>query len=368
MGSVVSGVGAALGLGGGAQAPNLVNPTNQGQINQAYGNTQQSLQQQQDLLKALQAQNGTQNQSQVYNQLQQVASGQGPNPAQAMLNNATGQNVANQAALAAGQRGGSANAGLIARQAAQIGSNAQQQAVGQGAALQANQSMGALQAAGNIAGQQVGNQLSANQLYSNSALQGQQNLMGAQGNFNNAQNQQYGQQLQNQQQQGGNLLNTVGGILNPAGAALPMIAGLFKGGGGSSGGASTPVASARPGADQLMPFAQGGQVPATPKSHFGMFAHGGKVDALTAPGERYLPPSEVKAVAEGHKSPMSAGSVIPGTPKVGGAKDSYANDIVPKKLEVGGIVLPRSVTQAPDKDQKSREFVAAVLKQKAMKK
>lgn len=368
MGSVVSGLGSALGLGGGVQAPSLTNPTNSGQLGQAFNNTQNSLQQQQELLKALQAQNGTQNQSQVYNQLQQVASGQGPNPAQAMLNNATGQNVANQAALAAGQRGSSANAGLIARQAGQIGANAQQQAVGQGAALQANQALGAMQAAGNIAGQQVGNQLSANQLYSNSALQGQQNLIGAQQGFNNAQNQQYGTQLQNQQQQGGNLMNTVGGIANAAGPALATIFGGPIAGaaaGAVLGGGNTN--SARPGADTIMPFAEGGQVPATPKSHFGMYAHGGKVDALTAPGERYLPPSEVKAVAQGHKSPMQAGHVIPGKPVVGGAKDSYANDIVPKKLDVGGVVLPRSVTQAPDKDQKAREFVAAILKQKAMK-
>lgn len=77
-------------------------------------------------------------------QLQGVANGTGPNPAQAMLNQQTGQNVANQAALMAGQRGAGANAGLIARQAAQQGAATQQQAVGQGATMQAQQQLGAL--------------------------------------------------------------------------------------------------------------------------------------------------------------------------------------------------------------------------------
>ena len=48
-------------------------------------------------------------------------------------------------------------------------------------------------------------------------------------------------------------------------------------------------------------------------------------------------------------------------PKVHGARDSYDNDVVPKKLEEGGIVLPRSVTQAPDADKKAQMFVEAIF-------
>src|SRR5277367_507561 len=59
-----------------------------------------------------------QSQQQLLGQLQQGAQGQGPNPALAQLNQTTGQNVANQASLMAGQRGASQNAGLMARQAA----------------------------------------------------------------------------------------------------------------------------------------------------------------------------------------------------------------------------------------------------------
>lgn len=81
-------------------------------------------------------------------QYQGIANGTGPNPAQAMLNQQTGQNVAQQAALMAGQRGASQNVGLIARQAGQQGANIQQQAVGQGASMQAQQSLAALQGLG----------------------------------------------------------------------------------------------------------------------------------------------------------------------------------------------------------------------------
>lgn len=75
-----------------------------------------------------------------------IAAGQGPNPAQTMLNRATGQNVANQAALMAGQRGAGANVGLMARQAAQQGAATQQGAVGQAASMQAQQQIAAMQA------------------------------------------------------------------------------------------------------------------------------------------------------------------------------------------------------------------------------
>lgn len=93
-------------------------------------------------------------------------------------------------------------------------------------------------------------------------------------------------------------------------------------------------------------------------------AKGGKVPAMVSPGERYLPPSEAKKVVDGKKSAMSAGEKIPGKPKVGGAKNSYANDTVPKTLEAGGIVIPRSVTQGKDAQSQAHKFVAAHFKQR----
>ena len=105
VGGAVSGIENSLGLNDSYQgnAANIQQGTNAGQLNQAYNQAQTGLSQQQQFAGQAAAQNGLSNQSQVYNQLAGVASGQGPNPAQAQLANATGANVSNQAALMAGQ-------------------------------------------------------------------------------------------------------------------------------------------------------------------------------------------------------------------------------------------------------------------------
>jgi hypothetical protein len=227
-----------FGLGGGAsgtgisgpQGTNLINTTNAGQVNQAYNGAQNALGQQQSLLAALQAQNGLGNQSNVYGQLQGIAAGTGPNPAQTMLNQATGQNVANTAALQAGQRGASQNVGLIARQAGQQGAATQQQAVGQAATMQANQSLNAIGQAGSIANTQAANQIGSTQAL-NAAAQGEQaNILGAGSNLNSAN---VGMQA-NMNSVNGQLANTgmqgqqnlIGGAIGGVGTAL----GLAKGG------------------------------------------------------------------------------------------------------------------------------------------
>ncbi len=127
-----------------------------------------------------------------------------------------------------------------------------------------------------------------------------------------------------------------------------------KGGGGISfGDVAKGVAAVAP--YVAMAFAaKGGQA-------------GSRVQAMVSPGERYLPPAVVQQVASGRKDPMKAGEKIQGTPKVGGAKDSYANDTVPKTLESGGIVLPRHVTQGKDAPEKAAEFVRAILARKGLK-
>lgn len=118
-------------------------------------------------------------------QYQNIANGTGPNPAQAALNNATGQNVANQAALMAGQRGAGANVGLLARQAAMQGANTQQQAIGQSAEMQAQQQIAGLsglaqqqqaiggtnQSVAGIAGQQLAAQQAQQQALAAQAAQ-----------------------------------------------------------------------------------------------------------------------------------------------------------------------------------------------------
>ncbi len=227
-----------LGLGGGAsgtgyappQAAQITPGTNQQQVGQSYADNQAALAGQQNLLNAIQGQNGLGNQSQVYNQLQQVAAGQGPNPATALLNNATGQNVQQQAALMAGQRGSSANAGLLARQAGQLGAATQQGAVGQAAALQAQQSLGALGQAGQLATTQAGQQIAAQGANTQAQQAEQANLLNslAQQNQANVSSQNSvnaaNAGLASTQMQGQKGL--IGGVLGGVGSAL----GLAEGG------------------------------------------------------------------------------------------------------------------------------------------
>jgi hypothetical protein len=224
-------VGGLVGLGGGAAGTNfagpsatpLIVPTNAQQLSSAYTGVQGGLTGQQNLLAALQAQQGIQNQSQVYGQLQGVASG-AVNPAQAQFNQNTAANVANQSALMAGQRGAASNVGLMARQAAQQGAATQQQAVGQEAAQQAQNQIAAIGAAGNLATTQAGQQIGQTNANAQAQLAEQQALFGAtqgynsaqvaqQSNINNANASLAGTQMQGQQ-------GLLGGAMNAAGAAL----------------------------------------------------------------------------------------------------------------------------------------------------
>lgn len=394
MGGLVSGVGSLLGGGANnsqftAANANILQPTTVDQANSAYAQSQNALSQQQALANALAGQNGISNQSSVYDQFQGVANGTGPNPAAAQLAQATGQNTANQAALMAGQRGTGANVGLLARQAAQQGAANQQNAIGQAATLQAQQSLGALGQLGGLATQQVAQQQNAVGGL-NSAAQGEQSqiLGGIQGqnnanvsntgNMNNANAQ---MASTNAKASSGFL----GGALNGLGGALP---GLFSGGGAAAGGAGGAGLLAGAGdalggaAPLLMLAAEGGEVPnpkvaaVSPAQRFQgalmphiehlakiyhpeKFAQGGKVDAMVSPGEVYLPPGKAKEVAKEGKNPLKEGEKIPGKPKVAG--NSYANDTVPKKLQEGGVVIPNSIMQSADPASAAAEFVKKLV-------
>lgn len=293
------------------------NPINQGQVNSSLSGSQNALTQQQSLLNALQAQNGLGNQASVYNQLQGVANGTGPNPAQAMLNQSTGQNVANQAALMAGQRGASANPALIARQAAQQGANTQQQAVGQGATMQANQSLNALGQLGGLANQQAQQQIEGTGAVTSANQAQQQQLLGAQQGYNN------------------NLAGMQNGQTSNQGDFISQ---------GMKGLSSLAALLAEGGQVSSMPQVQEG-----PKSMFGQ--------SLYAP----------MMAQGGDVGKMEGGGRVPGKPAVGGAVNSYSNDIVDAKLSPGEIVLPRSVTMSKDPVSASAKFVAATLAKKGRK-
>lgn len=343
-------------------------------------------------MQALQAQNGLGNQSNVFNQLQGVANGTGPNPAQAMLNQSTGTNVANQAALMAGQRGANQNVGLLARQIGQQGAGIQQQAAGQGATLQAQQGLGALNQMGGIAGQQAQQQAAGTLGYNQAAQQEQQNLLNSianqnnanvsmQGNINNAN---AGIQGINAQTQGavlGQTLGSIGSVLGLAqGGEVPQKVQHFAGGGMPE----SFVGNWLNGGVGVQPIQQmgGPNIPAYNMSAFQAPKPQAAVDpyasinkavapdsmgtiATTAGGPMDNAPDPFQPLsmtaAHGGMAPksMKQGGGVGGKAKVSG--DSQQNDTVSAKLSPGEIVIPRSITQHPNAPQLAAQFVMKTL-------
>ena len=318
MGAIAGMLGLAGGQGGtGFSTVQGVTPD---QLKAAYAGTQGSLEQQQALLQALSAQGGIQNQQQIYQQLQDIAAGKMGNVAQAQLQQATGANVANQAALMAGQRGAGANVGLMARQAAQQGAQTQQQAAGQAAALQAQQQLGAIQGAGNLATTQVGQQQAAQNAALQAQLQQQQTLQGANTAYS-------GQQA-----------DLAKGVMGTAGSAI----------GGLAQGIGAAVMAAHGG--EIEPnFSDGGMVQPRPSI---IQSYIQKMNPMMAKGGD---------VGESLKS----GGHVPGHASVEG--DSLKNDTVHAMLSPGEIVIPRSVAQSFDPVDGAAKFVAALQAKKGKK-
>lgn len=347
MGFVGDLVGGILGAGGGgggggsnfrAQAAPIIQGVTAPQVGQAYNQTNQGLSQQQAFLNALQGQNGIGNQSNVFaqqqglaNQLQGLANGTGPNPAMAQLANTTGQNVANQAAMMAGQRGSGANVGMLARQIGQQGAGIQQNAAGQAAALQAQQQLNALGALqqqqgmmGNLAGSQVAQQQQGLTGYNQFAQGQQQNLLNALGQYND-------QQVNMQS----NMNNANAGIQTQVAKGQGD---MFKGVAGAVG-----------------------------KGIMGLFADGGMVNGPQSVVGRFM--NGAPMMAQGGPVMMNsygAGQMVPGKAAVPG--NSLKNDKVPAMLSPKEIVIPRSITMSKDAPQKAAEFVAAILAKNGMKK
>jgi hypothetical protein len=333
-----------------AAMPNITNPVNGAQITDAYGNVVANQQQMHDYVAQLQGQNGVQNQSNVYNQYGQIAAGQGPNLAQAMLNQQTGTNVANQAALMASQRGAGANPALLARQAAQQGAAIQQNAVGQGATLQAQQQLAALNAQAGIAGQQVGQLGSTLAQQQNASLQGQQNLLGAQGAYNQSivggQNSvnSANSALNVQQQQAAN--GALAGGLQAAGT----IAGIYGKGNTNTDTPSKTTAEGIPTTDDWAKFT-GAQKYA-----------GGEIGALP-PHLQHVATLYGHNFNQGGMALMRTGGTVPGQPQYPG--DNPKNDVVPAMLSKGEIVLPNSVTQSENPADAAAQFVAQLKNKKS---
>lgn len=426
----MGGIGGLIGLSGGAAGTGFAAPTgvplekvaNQGQADQLYGQTQDRMAQQQQLLSALQGAGGIQNQQAAFQglqgtagQYQQLASGQGPSPAQRQLAQNTAENVSQQGALMAGQRGASQNVGLMARQAAMQGANTQQQSAGQAATLGAQQQLAGLsglsatqQAMGNVAGNQVANQIgqtnanvgSAQSMYGNVAntLGAYNNAqVGMQGNINSNNTALAGTMIQGQQ-------GLLGGLWNSGGSMMSMMGG--GGGGKAHGGminmadggmATTPQSSfgqfltgvsagATPGVagatigpnmgaaalgqagqkkeekpkqqqQQPMATTPADQQTVAATDNMNTASRGGLVPVMVSPGEKIVPPNKTQQAAAGGK--MEA-KTVPGKARVAG--DDLKNDTVPMKLPPGSIVVPR--TKANDDPS---AFVRAVLAKKGRK-
>lgn len=279
------------GAGFQAQGTPLLNTASEQQANELYNQGQKGIEFQRNFMGAL----------------QQQANGGGPNPALAQLAQSTGNNIAGTAALMAGQRGASANPGLLARQIGMQGGNLQQQAAGQAATLQAQQQL----AAQNALGSAIGGY--------NQTVQGMQgNVLGAAGNLNSAR---VGMQS--------NINNANAGI---AGENAKTQGGMLNGLGGL-------------GAAMLLN--QGGAVP-DPYNCGGMVAKGSG------------PKSHITA----HM--MKSGGQVPGRAQVAG--NSVKNDTVPAVLSPGEVVIPRSVMSAKDPPKAAAEFVRQVMSQKRKKK
>lgn len=378
-----------VGLGGGAGGTsfNVQNPLQPGQLQGAAAGVGNSLQQQQQLLQALQAQQGLANQSQVYGQLQNIAAG-GVNPAQAQFAQNTAQNVANQAALMAGQRGASANVGLLARQAAQQGAGIQQQAVGQEAAQQAQNQIAAIQGAGNLATTQAGQQIGATQAISQAQLANQGQLLGAAGQYNAAQAGLANTQLQGQQGLIGGVLGGLGiGASSAAGAEGGEIVKMADGGG--IGWTDAPVG----GGQGMMNFGQNQGASALQSgasSAFGKFLHS---KTTAAPAQNQGTSAMDAAASAPVTNPVGGQATSPaamgitstfGPPQAGGGMihdyrvggkvnaaspkekavkkgNDYANDKIPAVLSEHEIVLPRSVTLSKDPVRDAAKFVQSVI-------
>lgn len=369
------------GAGFEAKAADIKNPVSNFQTSSANQLAGSGVNQQQAFVNAL---NGgvspaLQAQHALLGNLQQQAQGLGPNPALAQLNQATGQNIAGQAALMASQRGAGANAGLLARQAALQGGNIQQQAVGQAATMQANQQLAAQNALGQQAQNMIGNQAGALQGYNQAAQSEQANLLGAQNAFNQAQvsNQastnsaNAGIAAQNAKSQGGILGGVLGGIGSAIGLAEggvvpdPMSAkprsavGQFL-----YGSAPVPqmsananmMAGAAPG-QAMDPMAQAGQM--VGRAGGALLSKGiSAIGSLFQPSAGNLAGAGESMIPSGVMTASQGGAVPGQAPRPG---NSYDNDIVPAKLSPGEVVIPRSVMSSKNPGEAAKRFVEQVM-------
>lgn len=399
---VAGAVGSVLGTNNNFQAgaANITPGTNVGQLNNAYQGAEGALDRTTNLGGALegQAYQGAGTQSNLTNQLQAESEGRGPNPAQAALNQNTGNNIANAAAVAAGVRGAGSNPGLIASNAANTAAATNQNATGQAATLEAQQQLAAQNLLQSLAGAQIGQGQNAVQT-ENQAQQNEQNILqGANTAANNANvSQQENINNVNAAVAAGNQ-NTNLNVLKGVGSGLSSIggaAGLFaKGGkvlpmhldhmakiyhphlaeGGSVFQPSIPVSSQiNEGSAPILPQFQemtwkgpAQNKPAQkPESTTGLQNYipaeapsaTGQTD-LAAPG----PLVDAPEYAYRGGKMMKQGGKVGGKPKVD--HDAYKNDTVDAKLSPGEVVIDLDTLKDKGQLGQMARFVAKNIERK----
>lgn len=390
------------------QQQNLVNQlASQGGL----GTQNSVLAQQQALANQLQgtasSQTGAQNQSDILaqqqalaSQLQNQANGQGPNPAQQQYQQNINAGTQAAAGTIASQKG--ISPALMAEMIARQQGSANQNAAGTAATLQAQQQIAAQQAlqqqqAGmqGVAANQVGQQQTAAQQLA--AQQGQlqnvaANQIGSQQNAiaglnqitqgNQAQalnaNQAYAQNQVNMQsninssnagvsaagaQAAGNVagggLNAIGGYLGKSSAA--------GAGATSSAGAGTTMADSSSAGEMLA--AKGGMILPDHLMHISDIYHGpmkkeaegGEISYSKKESTDIKLPE--KKMAQGGYSSYQSSSLVPGKSKID--HDSYSNDTVKALLSPGEVVLDLNVMNSKNPPEEAKNFVKALLDQKA---
>lgn len=242
---------------------------------------------------------------QLQQQYAAMAAGNGPSLAQGQLQQATDANIRNAMALGAAQQGQGLGYASALRNIADQSAAARQQAAAQSAMIRNAEQMQGMQGMGGIAGMyggMRGQDLGQSGMTADNAYRYDALKAGI-----DAQN------AAGRRQFTGQVLGAIGSTFSPGGP----LSGLFKSGGG---GGLTDLA------DPMNAWAQG--------------------------------PTLTEA------TPMSSGGRVPGYAQ-GGALDSRANDTVPAMLSPGEIVLPRSISLAPDAADRAKLFVEAIQARRA---
>jgi hypothetical protein len=224
----------ALGVSNNFQAgqANIQSGTNQTQLQNAYTGANNAINAQVGLANTFNPQAGqaVNEQNNLAQSYQNTIAGTGPNAAQTQFATNTAQNVANQSAMAAGQRGAAQNVGLLERQAAQQGAQTEQQAAGQAATTQAQQQVAAQQSLANLAAQQSGQATGAVQNL-NTAQQNEQNILqGANTAYNNSAVGMQSNLNSTNAATAANNQNFIGNAISSTGAGIASAIGLAHGG------------------------------------------------------------------------------------------------------------------------------------------